>query len=72
MYSKNNLKGSECLIYDNIKKICKEKGISVGSVEKQAGLGNGAISKWNTSSPTIENLQAVAGVLKVSVNKLIG
>ena len=72
MYSKNNLKGSEYLIYDNIKKICKEKGISVGSVEKQAGLGNGAISKWNTSSPTIENLQAVAGVLKVSVNKLIG
>ena len=72
LYVKRTEKGSEYLIYDNIKKICKEKGISVGSVEKQAGLGNGAISKWNTSSPTIENLQAVAGVLKVSVNKLIG
>ena len=71
-YINNNLKGSEYLIYDNIKKICKEKGISVGSVEKQAGLGNGAISKWNTSSPTVENLQAVASVLKVNVNKLIG
>lgn len=60
------------MIYDNIKKICKEKGFSVSSVEKQAGLSTGAISKWNTSSPTIEKLQAVATVLKVNVNKLIG
>ena len=60
------------MFYDQLEKICKEKGISVGSAEKQAGLGNAAISKWNTSSPTIENLQAVASVLKVSVNKLIG
>ena len=60
------------MIYDNIKKICKEKGFSVSSVEKQARLSTGAISKWNTSSPTIEKLQAVATVLKVNVNKLIG
>ena len=60
------------MIYDNIKKICKEKGVSVGFVEKQAGLSNGAISKWNNSSPTVDNLQAVASVLKVNVNKLIG
>ncbi len=60
------------MIYDNIKKICKEKGLSVSSVEKQAGLSTGAISKWNASSPTIEKLQAVAKVLKVNVNKLIG
>lgn len=60
------------MIYDNIKKVCKEKGLSVSSVEKQAGLSTGAISKWNTSSPTIEKLQAVATVLKVNVNKLIG
>lgn len=71
-FQNNNLKEGECLIYDNIKKICKEKGLSVSSIEKQAGLGTGAISKWNTSSPTIEKLQAVASVLKVSVNKLIG
>lgn len=66
------MKGSEYLIYDNIKKICKEKGVSVGFVEKRAGLSNGAISKWNNSSPTVDNLQAVATVLKVNVNKLIG
>lgn len=59
------------MIYDNIKKICKEKGVSVASVEKLAGLGNGAISKWNESSPTIDNLQSVAKVLVVNVDELI-
>ena len=70
-FQKAILKEGECLIYDKIKKVCKEKGVSVGFVEKQAGLSNGAISKWNTSSPTIDNLQAVANVLKVNVNKLL-
>lgn len=59
------------MLYDRIKEICKEKGVSVTSIEKAAGLSSGAISKWNTSSPTVENLQAVAKELKVKVNKLL-
>lgn len=59
------------MIYDKIKEICKEKGISISSVEKQAGLSNGAVSKWNESSPTAENLKSVADVLKVKVDKLL-
>ena len=59
------------MIYDKMNAICKKKGISLSSVEKQAGLGNGAISKWKESSPTIDNLQAVANVLKIKVDKLI-
>lgn len=59
------------MIYDNIKELCKKRGVSVGSVEREAGLSNGAISKWNKVSPTIDNLQAVAKVLKVKVDKLL-
>jgi len=59
------------LIYENIKKICEEKKVSVAYVEKTAGLGNGAIGKWNDSSPTVDNLQKVARVLKVSVSRLL-
>lgn len=59
------------MIYDKIKEICNQKGLSVSSVEKEAGLGNGSISKWNTSSPTVDNLKAVAKVLKVNIAKLI-
>ena len=58
-------------IYDKIKAICKEKGMSVRQLESAAGLKNGAISKWNDSSPTIKSLKAVADVLKVKVDKLI-
>lgn len=59
------------MIYDKIKELCKEKGISVSSVEKKAGLSNGAISKWNNASPTVDNLNSVAKVLKVKVDKLL-
>ena len=58
-------------IYDKIKAMCEEKGMSVRQVEAAAGLKNGAISKWNDSSPTIKSLKAVADVLKVKVDKLI-
>lgn len=65
-------KGSDkLLIYDKVKSICEEKGMSVRQVEYAAGLKNGAISKWNESSPTIKSLKAVADVLKVKVDKLI-
>ena len=57
------------LIYDKIKAICEEKSLSIRQVEVAAGLKNGAISKWNDSSPTVKSLKAV--VLKVKVDKLI-
>ncbi len=59
------------MIYDKIKEICKERGISVRSVEITASLSNGAISKWNEVVPTVKSLKAVADVLKVSIDKLI-
>lgn len=59
------------MIYDTIKALCKKKGLSVTSVEKEAGLSNGAISKWNDSSPTVDKLNAVAKVLNVKVDCLL-
>lgn len=59
------------LIYDNVREICMEKGISISSVEKEAGISNGSIRKWNESSPTISNLKSVANVLGVTVDVLI-
>ena len=59
-------------IYDKIKKICKKKGMSVTYVEKKAELGNGLISKWNDSVPSVANLKKVASILEVTVDELIG
>ena len=59
------------MLYDKIKEICKEKGVSVAAIEKKAGLKSGAISKWNVSSPTAKNIQAVAKELGVKVDNLL-
>lgn len=59
------------MIYDRIKDLCKAKGVSINYVEKTAGLSNGIISKWNSCSPTVENVQAVAKVLGCTVDELL-
>ncbi len=59
------------MLFDTIKKLCKEQGLSVSEVEKNAGLGNGTIRGWNESSPTVDNLQAVAMVLNTTVDNLL-
>ena len=59
------------MLYDNVKEICLEKGVSVGYVEKQCGLSNGSISKWNENEPGIRKVQKVADFLGVSIEKLL-
>lgn len=65
------MEGGNPLLYDKIKEVCKEKGMSVTAVEKEANLSNGTISKWNKSSPTVDNLQAVAKILRVKIDQLV-
>lgn len=59
------------MLFENVKELAKKKGMSVGGLEKAAGLSNGSISKWRVSSPTVDNLKAVAKVLNVKVDKLL-
>lgn len=59
------------MIYDKIKSLCKEQGLSINSLENAAGLSKGAISKWNKSKPTVDKLSAVAKILGISIDKLL-
>lgn len=58
-------------IYENIVILANKHGFSISEVERRAGLSNGSIGKWTTSSPTVANLEKVATVLKVSLNTLL-
>lgn len=58
-------------VYENIVKLAKKSGKTLGQIEEEAGLGQGIISKWKNGNPTLNNLQAVAKVLKVKVEKLL-
>ena len=53
------------MIYENIERLVKKKGISISKLENECGLGNGTIKLWKTSSPTVVNLQKVANYFGV-------
>lgn len=59
------------MLYDNVKRICEKKGISIGKVEKDLQLSNGSICKWNDNEPGIRKVQKVAEYLGVSIEKLL-
>ena len=59
------------MLYDNVKRICEEKGVSVGKMEKDLGLSNGSICTWNENEPGIRKAGKVASYLGVSIEKLL-
>lgn len=59
------------MIYDKIKEIASEKGISIYRIEKDLDLGNGAISKWNNSSPSATTLNSIANYLNIRLEQLL-
>lgn len=59
------------MFLESIKEKCKEKGLSIFALEKEAGIGNGTIARWDKSSPTLGSLQAVAKVLECTVDDLL-
>lgn len=59
------------IIYYNVKELADKKGLSIRELERRVDLKNGTIGKWKHVSPRVENLQNVANVLGVTVNRLL-
>lgn len=59
------------LIYDNICREARKKGISINAIEKETGLSVGSLCKWNTVSPTVKSLKKVADYLELSIETLL-
>ena len=59
------------MIFDNVKRICDEKGISIWRLEKDLGFSNRSISEWNESEPGIHKVRKVADYLDVSIEELL-
>ena len=58
-------------LLDNIKLLCKEKGVSQRKMEQDIGISNGASSKWGNSSPSADVLQKLSAYFNVSINCLV-
>ena len=59
------------IIYENIKALCAEKGVSIAAIEKESGVGNGVVGKWRESAPTLSTLEKIAKALDVPVARLL-
>ena len=59
------------MVLENIQRLCKENGISIARLERETGIGNGTISHWDTSSPKIVNVKAVADYFGVTLDDLM-
>lgn len=59
------------MLFDRIKALCDELGISLAELERRAGFGNGTIGKWQTVTPNLKSIEKVANVLGVTVAALL-
>lgn len=48
------------MIYEKVKQLADERGISIAAIERECGLGNATIKGWLFSSPSATNLKKVA------------
>lgn len=59
------------MIYNKVSDLCKQRNISISRLEKELGIGNGTIGRWEKSSPTVEKIKRVADYFGVTVDDLI-
>ena len=59
------------LTYESIKKLCKNKGVTVTGAEKALGFARGSLCKVDTNKPSMEKVQKLADYFGVSVEFLI-
>ena len=60
------------ITFDRIKEIADKQGYSLRTINNAAMLGHNTIYGWKFKEPTVNHVEAVANVLGVSVNYLLG
>ncbi|MBQ2174501.1 MAG: helix-turn-helix transcriptional regulator [Alphaproteobacteria bacterium] len=60
-------------LYERIKELCKQKGVTIAKLESELGFGNASIKKWERiSSPSVDKIIKVASYFGVTVDYLLG
>ena len=55
-----------------IEELCKKNNISIASLEKELGFGNGTIRKWEKANPSVSKVLCVEIRLNVPIGYLTG
>lgn len=60
-------------LYDRIRQLCEDRGISISRLESECGFSNSTIKKWqSTSTPGVDKIIAVAKYFDVSTDYILG
>ncbi|WP_204123169.1 helix-turn-helix domain-containing protein [Lacticaseibacillus mingshuiensis] len=59
-------------LLERVKETSKKQGWSLQQTAQKAGLGINSLYAWKTKTPSADRIQAVADVLHVSVDYLLG
>ena len=60
-------------LYNRIYTLCKEKGVSIRSVEAECGMSNGKIKKLiDAQNPSLVTVEKIANYFGVTIDYLIG
>lgn len=55
------------MLFEKIKMICEERGISIYKLEKDLGFSGSSICKWKYSKPSADKIKAIADYFGVSI-----
>ncbi|KKB93964.1 MULTISPECIES: helix-turn-helix domain-containing protein [Bacillus] len=58
--------------FERVKKLCKDRGISLSRLEENVGFGKNSIYSWKQNNPSSDKLKKVADYFNVSVDYLLG
>lgn len=60
-------------LYERIRKLCEERGITISKLESECGFSNSTIKKWQSiSTPGVDKVIAVAKYFGVSTDYILG
>lgn len=60
------------MLFAKIQQLCAERKTNISKVERECGLANATIRRWEYVSPNADNLAKVADYFDVSIDYLLG
>lgn len=55
----------------NISALCKKRGISLAELERQCDLKPRTIYRWDSNTPSVDKVKAVADFFDVTVDSIL-
>lgn len=59
-------------LFSRVKETAAKRGLSLQETAQRAGLGLNSLYAWKNKTPSVDRISAVASVLHVSVDYLLG